>query len=151
MHRTSIENEQVNSVSASEKWRQTRSEITPLPGTLTKPDAQPKEEHEQVLVSGSKTSNPAAGGVASLITSSVPTALEGPIDISQGSQPSMIAPSSTSFKVFYPAAPKLKDGQWFFQCPCCYQTLPSSAARGPRWRQVFIPSVPQCSSSRMLC
>lgn len=68
------------------------------------------------------------------IASSAPTPMEGTLEIPDGSQPSSIALSSTSSTVIYPRPPKMTKGQGIFKCPCCYQTLPASSARGRRWR-----------------
>jgi hypothetical protein len=67
-------------------------------------------------------------------TSTTPTALEGPIIIPPGSQPSLTVASSTSSRVVYPRPPKIQDGQNVFRCPCCYQSLPVGYSRGTRWR-----------------
>ncbi|KAM7210129.1 hypothetical protein V8F06_014485 [Rhypophila decipiens] len=71
----------------------------------------------------------------SIITSTVPTAIQGPIQIPQGSQLSMTAPSSTSSKVVYPKPPRTREGAMFFRCPCCFQTLPISSIKPYRWRK----------------
>lgn len=73
------------------------------------------------------------GDAASVVTSSVPTAIEGPVNLSHGARASTLAPSSTSTKIAYPKPPKPSVGQNFFVCPCCYQTLSVTSTRGARW------------------
>jgi hypothetical protein len=65
----------------------------------------------------------------SVITSTVPTAIQEPIQIPQGRQLSMTAPSSTSSKAIYPNPPKVSEDAMFFRCPCCCQTLPVAFAK----------------------
>lgn len=67
-------------------------------------------------------------------SSSKPTSMEGTIEIPRQSQPSTSALSSTSSTVIYPRPPNIIDGQGMFNCPCCYQTLPVSSAKGRHWR-----------------
>ena len=66
-------------------------------------------------------------------TSTVPTALDGPIQIPEGNQLSMTVASSTSAKVDYPRALKFP-GRDVFTCPCCSQSLPIHICSGGRWR-----------------
>jgi hypothetical protein len=66
-------------------------------------------------------------------TSTVPTALDGPIQIPEGNQLSMTVASSTSAKVVYPRALKIP-GRDLFTCPCCCQSLPIYICSGARWR-----------------
>ncbi|KAK0647028.1 hypothetical protein B0T16DRAFT_414599 [Cercophora newfieldiana] len=76
-----------------------------------------------------------ATGAPSVITSTVPTAVQGPIHIPQGSRVSTVAPSSTTSKVVYPKPPRSEEGAMFFRCPCCYQTLPVTFKSRARWRK----------------
>ncbi|KAK0672562.1 hypothetical protein QBC41DRAFT_19580 [Cercophora samala] len=71
----------------------------------------------------------------SVITSTVPTVIQGPIQIPHGRQSSMTAPSSTSSKAVYPKPPKFGKDALFFRCPCCFQTLPVTSAKRSRWRK----------------
>ncbi|KAK4200418.1 hypothetical protein QBC40DRAFT_174072 [Triangularia verruculosa] len=71
----------------------------------------------------------------SIITSTVPTAIQGPIQIPQGGQSSITAASSTSSKVVYPKPPKVSEDAMFFRCPCCFQTLPVTSTQHSRWRK----------------
>jgi hypothetical protein len=70
----------------------------------------------------------------SIITSTVPTVVQDEISIPQGTQLSMTAPSSTSFKVAYPKPPKTRTDARFFRCPCCFLTLPIEFRERSRWR-----------------
>lgn len=70
----------------------------------------------------------------SIITSTVPTAIQGPIQIPQGRQSSMTVPSSTGSKAMYPKPPKVSEDVMFFRCPCCFLTLPVTFAKRSRWR-----------------
>ncbi|EAQ90245.1 hypothetical protein CHGG_02180 [Chaetomium globosum CBS 148.51] len=71
----------------------------------------------------------------SVITSTVPTAIQGPVQIPQGRQLSMTVPSSTGSKATYPKPPKVGEDAMFFRCPCCFQTLPITFAKRSRWRK----------------
>ncbi|KAH6845817.1 hypothetical protein B0I37DRAFT_344991 [Chaetomium sp. MPI-CAGE-AT-0009] len=72
----------------------------------------------------------------SVITSTVPTAMQGPIQLPhEGRQLSMTAPSSTSSKAVYPKPPKIREDTLFFRCPCCFQTLPVTLAKRSLWRK----------------
>ncbi|KAK1447344.1 protein kinase domain-containing protein [Colletotrichum melonis] len=72
---------------------------------------------------------------ATIAASSVPTAIQNPINLALTSQASMTAPSSISSKVVYPKPPKVKEGQEIFRCPCCLQTLPLATGMGLRWKK----------------
>ncbi|KAK4445205.1 hypothetical protein QBC34DRAFT_166332 [Podospora aff. communis PSN243] len=91
------------------------------------------------FASGAIASGPhvtsAAAGAPSIVTSTVPTAVQGPIQIPQGSRVSTVAPSSTTSKVVYPKPPKTEEGAMFFRCPCCFQTLPVTLKSPARWRK----------------
>ncbi|KAL6822098.1 hypothetical protein J3E69DRAFT_368252 [Trichoderma sp. SZMC 28015] len=41
----------------------------------------------------------------------------------------------TTAKIEYPRPPPLKDGVEHFQCPCCYQVLPSMFHQGVQWKK----------------
>ncbi|KAK4159908.1 hypothetical protein QBC43DRAFT_121465 [Cladorrhinum sp. PSN259] len=71
----------------------------------------------------------------SIITSTVPTAIQGPIQIPEGRQSSITAASSTSSRVVYPKPPKVSQDAMFFRCPCCFQTLPVAFTQHFRWRK----------------
>lgn len=58
----------------------------------------------------------------------------GTIEISRQSQPSTSALSSASSTVISSRPPNILDGQGMFNCPCCYQPLPVSSAKGRHWR-----------------
>jgi len=83
--------------------------------------------------SGPQATTPVMGAT-SVITSTIPTTVQGPIQIPQGSRVSTVAPSSTTSKVVYPEPPKTEEGAMFFRCPCCYQTLSITFKNRFRWR-----------------
>ncbi|KAK3299685.1 uncharacterized protein B0H64DRAFT_389280 [Chaetomium fimeti] len=89
------------------------------------------------LVSGDEVDEPNMQlSAPSVITSTVPTAIQGPIQLPhEGRQLSATAPSSTSSKTVYPKPPKISEGAMFFRCPCCFQTLPVTFAKRSRWRK----------------
>ncbi|KAK4188845.1 hypothetical protein QBC35DRAFT_381492 [Podospora australis] len=67
--------------------------------------------------------------------SSLPTALDIPIELPMGSQPSMAAPSTTNLRVVYPKPPKRSKEESHFRCPCCCQLLPKIFASNLYWRK----------------
>ncbi len=130
---------------ARRRWTKQAAEREPVLGSQPQqeksartPPGQPQAPIMPAAVSRSEGDESEPGPLAiaapSIITSTVPTAIQGPIQIPQGSQPSTTAPSSTSSKVVYPKPPRTREGAMFFRCPCCFQTLPIAFTRRSRWR-----------------
>ncbi|KAK3382917.1 hypothetical protein B0T24DRAFT_602981 [Lasiosphaeria ovina] len=131
---------------ARRRWTKQAAEREPVLGPQPRqersaraPPGQPQASMMPATVSrnegGGSEPGPPAMATPSNITSTVPTAIQGPIQIPQGSQPSMTAPSSTSSKVVYPKPPRTREGAKFFRCPCCSQTLPIAFTKRSRWRK----------------
>ncbi|KAH6637313.1 hypothetical protein F5144DRAFT_210923 [Chaetomium tenue] len=118
---------------AAEHEAAARPQLVPEDATLSEQsrvlsmyDVAPDGGHQEAKIQPS---------APSIITSTVPTAIQGPVQIPQGRQLSMTVPSSTGSKATYPKPPKIGEDAMFFRCPCCFQTLPVAFAKRSRWRK----------------
>lgn len=131
---------------ARRRWtKQQPAEREPVLGPQSKqekpagtPPGQPQAPMKPAKVSRNEGDESERGPLVTAAPSNIittgPTATQGPIQIPQGSQPSTIAPSSTSSKVVYPKPPRIREGAKVFRCPCCFQTLEIKFTKHSRWR-----------------
>lgn len=128
---------------AHRRWTKSSREREPMSRNIILADrsdrlTEPNYSVNASLRTPTKALEPSAENPAPTITSTAPTTLVEPIEISPNSQPSMTAVSSTSLKVIYPKPPEVLQGQNLFRCPCCYQSLPIAVTAKRNWRYLGI-------------
>ncbi|KAJ5807718.1 hypothetical protein N7447_011174 [Penicillium robsamsonii] len=77
-------------------------------------------------------------GVPKVYSATTATEVQDPIALptQASAQPATTVISTISSRVTYPRPPPLRSDQNVFQCPCCYQILPTSMSRGSQWKSL---------------
>lgn len=96
--------------------------------------SQTRQTENRPAIQQSSTHHDEGEQLARTETSTVPTAIDTPVMIPPQGAPSMTIISETGLKIGYPRAPKAIDGQQYFLCPCCFQTLPLGYSQGRKWK-----------------